>query len=300
MMQIANTNQFLRYASYIYPLLLGSLALLSIRPAYGNPVVSNGFVRGLDGFLVPNLPSLPSTSTTNGDVSTISIKSSTVVNEQGASASISATATSSNGITSQREVSQVVPGATSISTAVTAQTSNGLPNVTEAAINTSPTQILNVPAPVTTNVNSAPEATINASSTQTLNAPAPVVTNVNPAPTKTEVGSPINSVVNTMGTSAPVAVSTPAAVTTSPVYQPTAAPTTLLTRASIPLGSSSTFVAPFANPSVTQTNTAIVQQQDGLNEVRSGNKSGFSYRVVGMPSRVWPGLGLTQISSNSK
>lgn len=265
-------SQVIRYSSIFCYLFLGSLVVLSIDPAYGNPIISNGFVRGLDGFLAPNLPSLPSTSTTNGDVSAISIKSSTIVNEQGASASISATATSPNGITSQREVSQVVPGATSISTTVTAQTSNGLPNVTEATINTSPTQI--------------------------LNAPAPGVTNVSPAPTKTEVGSTVNSVAHSVSTSSPVTVSTPAAVTTPvavdtpPIYQPTVTPTPLVTRASIPLGSSSTFVAPFTNPSVTQTNTAIVQQQDGLNEVRINNKPDFSYRVVGMPSRVWPGLGL--------
>src|SRR6476469_4379453 len=105
-------SQLIRYSACFCQILTGSLAVLSISPGYGNPVVGNRFVRGLDGFLAPNLSSLPGSSTSNGNVNTISIKSSTVVNGQGAS--ISATATSSNGLTSQREISQFVPGVTSI------------------------------------------------------------------------------------------------------------------------------------------------------------------------------------------
>jgi hypothetical protein len=273
-MHISGINQFIQYTFCLSPLWLGTLVVFLVDPAYGNPVVSNGFVRGLDGFLAPNLPALPSTDTANSDVSTISIKSSTAVNEQGASASISATATSSNGPPSQTEVSQVVPGATSISTKAIVQASNVLPNLTEATISSSPAQI--------------------------SNAPAPVSAVVPPSPAKAGATNTINSVASSVNTSAPVVISTPATTATPPIDQPTAILMTPLTRASTPLGFSSTFVAPFGNPFVTQTNTAIVQQQDESNELRSNNKPGFSYRIVGMPSRVWPGLGLIQISVNSK
>lgn len=289
--------QPIRHAFYFYPSLIGLWTLIHMVPAYGDTVLNNGLIRGFNGVLVPTLPSASAiNSTAEGNSSSVTIKSSTFVNDQGAGANVSASATSSNGVTSRNEVNQFTPGATSIGTTVNASSSNVAPPSTQITVNTPVTPVnqdaIASPAtsvsPIVDAVSSItpPSASINIPTT-TAPAIVPAATTVNPP---SVVPTNLPNIVNSGITAPPLTqINTPEATfnaVNSAAIAPTLAP--------VISQPSTTFIPVFSETPIAQNSTVNIEQEDSSNNLKSVQQQARTYEIVGMPSRVWPGLGLTQ------
>lgn len=292
--------------------LVGALGLTMTVPASANPVSTSNIVRGFGGFISVDHPSLPTNlganlSTESGS-SRSSSTSSSVASPEGAGSSSSATATSPNSSPSSSAASQFTPGATSSSASATGIASSSGPNITSATVDAPavtstapPTSVNNldaapvVPTPVTPNISPAlstpPSTTVDTAVVSTppaavINTPAPAlpapvaVINSAPAPT----GAPTQ---NQLG--ALVQVSSPEVdfiVVNSPAIASTVPPAT-------------TFIAPFAEAGTSPNLSDRSNERSPNTQVNRRNQS-TSYRIVGMPSRVWPGLGLTLSSTSAE
>lgn len=283
-------SKLMQYLSQVSSPLMAALILFLIFPVYGNPAPNNGLVRGLNGILIQSLPSISTDSTSTEDGSnSVSIKSSTFVNEQGAGAEVSAIANSPNGETSQSDVNQFTPGATSISTTVNASTSNAAPPSTQITVKTPavpvpqtaiavdgsnalPTVDPAANMPITPAI-ASPSDTLS-SMTQQETAPAivPVVPPITPAAQSSIIDSS-----NPASTPLLTQINTPEAtfniVNLSAIVPP-----------------ATTFIPAFSDTKILQNSTSNINQAN----TKVVRQQVTAYEVVGMPSRVWPGLGLKQ------
>jgi hypothetical protein len=288
-------NQLLRYKLCIYSSLIG--ILISIAPAYGNTVLSNGLTRSFGGVLVPALPSVSTiSSTAEGKSSSVSIKSNTVVNEQGAGVKASAIATSPNGETSQSDVNQFTPGATSISTTVNASSSDVAPPSTQITVET-PAAPIPQSAIAVDNNNALPmvDSASNLITTPAIATPPTTLPSITPGETAPAIVPVVTAPTVVTPTDQPNVIDSSNLVSTPTLTQintPEATFTIVNPSATAP--PSTTFIPAFAEASVVQNTAVNIDQGNNPSNVKIARQQTTAYETVGMPSRVWPGLGLTQ------
>jgi len=275
----------------------GFLTLFSIVPAYGNPTINSGLTRSFGGILVPTLPSTSAiSSTTEGNPGGVTIKSSTFVNKQGAGVKASAIATSPNGETSQSDVNQFTPGATSMSTTVNASSSDVAPPSTQITVETPAAPIPQAAIAVDNN-NALPmvDSASNPITTPAIATPPTTLPSITPGETAPAIVPVVTAPTVVTPTDQPNVIDSSNLVSTPTLTQintPEATFTIVNPSATAP--PSTTFIPAFAEASVVQNTAVNIDQGNNPSNVKIARQQTTAYETVGMPSRVWPGLGLTQ------
>ncbi len=262
----------------LYLGLAGSLIVSVALPSQANPVGSKDFTSALSvissfssgGGSSSVTATSSATATSSGDsgFSSSQSTSSAFSSSAGSGSSSSATATSPTGTPSSQSATVFTPGATSSSASATAAASTTSPNITSVTVaapatSANPTSVT-VPAPATSaNPNSANITSANITSAK-VNAPATIIPNA-----------------------AGISTTLPVATFSNPNVSGTSRSSTV----------AATYISNFSLLSSLPDKSEIVEQRKDLSvENNSSNNEGASYSLVGLGSRVFPGLGLRLVA----
>lgn len=261
----------------LYLGLAGSLIVSVALPSQANPPGGKDFTSALSvissfssgGSSSSVTATSSATATSFGDSGFSSSQStSSAFSSSAGSGSSSATATSPTGTPSSQSATVFTPGATSSSASATAAASTTSPNITSVTVaapatSTNPTSVT-FPTPATSaNPNSANITSANITSAK-VNAPATIIPNA-----------------------AGISTTLPVATFSNPNVPGTSRSSTV----------AATYISNFSLLSSLPDKSEIIEQRKDLSvENNSSNNEGASYSLVGLGSRVFPGLGLRLVT----